>query len=284
MSMGFDVDLSGSATAEEGDLPEGVQAGSLQGDDGSQQATPEEEETIAAAAARLQQATPEEEEEIAAIAAEEEEPPEQPDDESGEPEAKVHPLAALMGDDEKDSEGEGEQEEGQPETRPEQPKPDKLGGVPPSEPPDNPEGDGREQAPSTASPSPAPEPEKPKRQRRKKATGAKPKKAPAKQTANANQVSGSVDRLYLIFQMCPSEVEGQIMDVPVRRQFEVEVEGGGTEIRDGIVARNRDLALMRAAKIFGEGFDGHLVAVPEGMWTPKHVINKPKNAFSTEIS
>lgn len=279
--MGFDVDLSG------GDLPPGVEAGSLGGEDpappnGSQELTDEEREMAERAESILDAEDP----------GGAEPPDEDPDNLPGEATPPTDPDDTEDDDDE--------------------PPQDGLGGTPPSEPappadgaPEVAESPGGEVPEATDLPgTPEPEvtdapkdsplaaltgdpptpsattPSKPKAAKKKAAP--KKKTAPKKPKATADKPSsGSIDRLYYIFQLVPAEVEGQIIDVPVRRQF---ARGEGEEPLEGIVARNRDLALLRAAKVFGEGFDGTLVACPEGMWTPKRVHNKPKQVFSTEIS
>lgn len=106
-----------------------------------------------------------------------------------------------------------------------------------------------------------------------------PVAAPAENNAKPKNASGTVDRPYRIFQIKPAEVEGQIIDVPVPVIFNAE--GGGT--MDTLVARNRDLAITKAAKLFGPGWNGTLVAVPIGMWEPEPVFNKPKNSFKVQI-
>jgi len=113
----------------------------------------------------------------------------------------------------------------------------------------------------------APPTKPPKRTGRKKAASKKP-----------TQESGSVARRYLIFERVQSEVDGQIVDVYVRRAFQ-----GDGEVIEAIKARNRDLALNKAGKLFGHGFEGTLVAVPEGMWDEKTVRNKPREVFRVEV-
>lgn len=52
---------------------------------------------------------------------------------------------------------------------------------------------------------------------------------------------------------------------------------------EGITARNRDLALLKAGKLFGHGYEGILIATPESMWEEKAVRNKPREEFRVEI-
>lgn len=82
--------------------------------------------------------------------------------------------------------------------------------------------------------------------------------------------SGTKDRLYLIFKITQVEVEGQILDVPLQQHFEID----GT-VHPGLRARNRDLALDKATKLFGKGFKSTLVAVPEGSWQPEECEYAP---------
>lgn len=91
--------------------------------------------------------------------------------------------------------------------------------------------------------------------------------------------SGTTDRLYYIFEMTSAEVDGHIIEVPVRRTFP----GEGGAIIEGIVARNRDLAISRAARFFGAGWSGVLVATPESMWQPREVENVPSDGFSPRV-
>lgn len=107
---------------------------------------------------------------------------------------------------------------------------------------------------------------KPKRQR-KKSTPPKAKSA-----------SGTVDRIYLIFEIQQVEVGGQIVEAPIRRDFTVD-----GQVVPGLKARNRDLALRKAGKLFGHGYEGTLVAVPEGMWEPTPVRNKPREHYHVEV-
>jgi hypothetical protein len=91
--------------------------------------------------------------------------------------------------------------------------------------------------------------------------------------------SGTIDRPYRIFQVKPAEVDGRVLDVPVPVAFS-DGEGG---TMDTLIARNRDLALTKAARAFGPGWQGTLVAVPIGMWEPEPIFNRPSNNFSVQI-
>lgn len=123
----------------------------------------------------------------------------------------------------------------------------------------------------------------PAKQKASRKRGPRKKKAPApaqqQPQAAVKSSSGTMDRTYKIFHMQQTEVGGQIVEVPVEVTFTAP-DGGDLE---GIRARNRDLALSRAAKAFGSGWEGKLVAVPESMWEPVAVSNVPKTSFSTQI-
>lgn len=95
--------------------------------------------------------------------------------------------------------------------------------------------------------------------------------------------SGSTDREYLIFERIKAEVDGNVQEVWIQRKFAVEGENGERTVLNGIVARNRDLALIRAAKMFGQGYRGDLVPVPDSMWTPKPVANVPRETYRVQV-
>jgi hypothetical protein len=137
---------------------------------------------------------------------------------------------------------------------------------------------------------PKPKPKAKKRAARKPKPAAPEPVAPApapgplpvqtvSENANQKATSGTIDRPYRIFQYKAVEVDGQIIEVPVPVIFNAE--GGGT--MDTLVARNRDLALRKAARAFGPGWAGTLVAVPIGYWEPEQVLNRPRNNFTIEI-
>lgn len=124
---------------------------------------------------------------------------------------------------------------------------------------------------------PAPEPARPKR---KKA----PKRAPrARATAPATTTgSGPAARQYIILQKTRAEVEGNILDVFIHVSFVNPDDPNGDPL-DRLRARNRKLALRRAGKLFGHGFEGSLIAVPEGMWEEMPVRNKPREQYHVEV-
>lgn len=144
-------------------------------------------------------------------------------------------------------------------------------------------------APREETPKPKPKPKAKKRAPRKEAQAPAPapvsvpaptpKPASSPASDDGKKTSGTIDRPYRIFQIKPADVDGQIIDVPVPVIFNSD--DGGTQ--DTIVARNRDLALQKAAKAFGPGWSGTLVAVPIGMWEEKPIFNKPRNSFSVQI-
>lgn len=120
-----------------------------------------------------------------------------------------------------------------------------------------------------------PKPKAPRRPRKKKAA------APTLPASPRKAKSGTVDRLYLIHKMTTAEVDGQVVDVAVRVQFtDPEDE---SKILPGVRARNRDLALSKASKAFGTGWRGTLVATPEGYWEPEEIFNEPNGGFTPRI-
>jgi hypothetical protein len=122
-----------------------------------------------------------------------------------------------------------------------------------------------------------------KRSRRKKAAPKKKEEEAPEPVPEPKSKSGTIERLYRIFQIKHAEVDGNIISVPVPVTFTLEDESGKQSVLEGITARNRDIALTRAAKFFGPGWSGVLVAVPEGMWEPQPVNNVPDNSFSVKI-
>lgn len=202
METAFDIDLSGD------DLPPGIEAGSLGGDDGT-------------------------------------------DD----PEGPTVVQGSLAGDDVVDDEvveaQSVEREIEQPVETPPMPEPE---------------------------PEPTPEAEVPPENPAPKKKRAAPKKKAAAPKAKKKAAAGTVNRLYYIFEIVDAEIDGQIVRVPIRRQFDM-----GDGIVEGVVDRNRDLAIARAAKMFGMGWRGELVAVPSNYWNPKPVHNAPKDEFRTVV-
>lgn len=144
-----------------------------------------------------------------------------------------------------------------------------------------PEPDGADSAELAPAPAPAPKPKaKPRPSKHKPKPKAKPSKSAPKR-ADSNGTSGTIARRYFIFEKTQAEIDGQIVDVFARVQFS---DPDTSELIEGIMARNRTLALNKAGKLFGHGYEGTLIATPESMWEEKTVRNKPREEFRVEIS
>lgn len=250
MESAFDIDLSG----DEG-LPPGVQPGSLSGsDDPPEDATPVEpsaEEVEEARSAADLDADFE-----AALGGAEE------------------PVTVEVVEAERvEIELEGAEQDAAPSQ--ENPLGDGDVGADAEAADDPPEAPASESATAEPAPAPAPTPA-PKRAARKKAA-----KRPAAQ-APTPVASGPASRLYFIFQRHEAEVGGHMQTVYAKVLFADPDNPQGDPLQ-GIRARNRDMALYKAGKLFGHGFEGRLVATPEGMWEEKDVRNKPREEFRVEV-
>lgn len=263
MESQFDIDLSG----EEEDLPPGVVPGSLSGtDEAPEPPTPIEPSADEIAEAR-EAASPELDAEFdAALGGDDDDWRPEPDDPEP-PEPDPEPEAAVEAPPAPEPETQEEGSGGEPPDPPEAPPT-------PVDPEDKLETGAEQDAkPSQENPAPKPKP----RAKAKRAPKPKPRaRAATPATGNA---SGTVARLYYIFSKTQAEVDGQITEVYVRCTF---VDEGGQAI-EGIRARNREGALMKAGRLFGHGFEGRLVATPEGMWEERDVRNKPREEFKVEI-
>lgn len=250
MESAFDIDLSGDE-----DLPPGVQPGSLSGsDDPPEDATPVDpsaEEVEEARSAADLDADFE-----AALGGD--------DVETVEAEPVERELETGAG--QENPLGDASPPEADAETADDDGPPE----VPASE--SAPAGQGSDSPPA---PEPAPTPA-PKRAARKKAA-----KRPAAQPPTP-VASGPASRLYFIFQRHEAEVGGHMQTVYAKVLFADPDNPQGDPLQ-GIRARNRDMALYKAGKLFGHGFEGRLVATPEGMWEEKDVRNKPREEFRVEV-
>jgi hypothetical protein len=275
MGTDFDIDLAGENDATE-ELPPGVEPGALQGGDESQEeSTPVEGEAVVAdpderpdkpwdgevheapgALGGTDEPPAETDEERAErILAEQgipaEEPIFDPNDQGAALDAEMD-AAAVLDDD-------GEAAFAPAETT----EPELPGeSVPTPE----------EEAEFQAEREEAEVKEEPKKKPRKKAA-AKPKAA-----KTPKPKSGSVDRTYFIFQEVQAEVGGNIIPVYARLTFM-----DGTDHIDGVVARNRELALGRAGKLLGHDWEGTLVAVSQGSWEPLPVSNTPEPRYKVKV-
>lgn len=245
--MGIDIDLTG----DNEQLPPGVQPGTLDGTDAPSEPVAESDP------------------EAGQFASEEDVPPaDVPWDgeireghlggDDGEPDRTIAEAAAAV-------DHEGEDVPLPPDDTPESPANDELP-LPPEP------SDGVKEALEGEDINP-PEPEPPAEEPKPKKRAARKKKGEAK----AKQ-SGRIDRLYTIFQETQAEVDGNIVPVYVQRAFVVD-----GETIQGVVARNRDIALSRAGKLFGENFQGTLVAVSAASWEPKPVSNLPEPRFKVTV-
>lgn len=243
MESGFDIDLSGDDGEE---LPPGVQPGSLAGTD-----TPPEPPTpVEPSADEVEDARSAADLDADFDAALGGDDPDGGFDVGGEmthhePEPEV-PFAGDAGD------IEGMRTQTEPEPEPE-PAPEV-------------------ETPVVAAP-PEPKP--------KKAAKRAPKKA-KKPAATAPATGGPPARLYFILQKVQGEVDGVLREVYQKVAFANPDDPAGPPIQ-GIRARNRDIALYKAGKLFGHGFEGNLLALPEGMWDEKTVRNKPRDVFKVEV-
>lgn len=147
-----------------------------------------------------------------------------------------------------------------------------------------------EPAPAEApAPAPAPEvePASPPAARKSPAKKATPKKLraakpPAPPPPPPTTGSGPAVRMYAIFRKHKTEVDGQIVEAFVRVAF-ADPDNPEAGVVEAIRARNRDTALYKAAKLFGRGFEGTLVATPVSMWEEKPVRFKPREQFHVEV-
>jgi hypothetical protein len=203
------------------------------------------------------------------------------DETSPEPETPVDldsDFEAALASDDDDADWQPEEADDEPfaaEPSPPEPEPE-----PEPEPPQEVEAleTGAEQNGKPSQENPVPKPP-PKAKAKAKPRGKRAPK-PASAAPPKPGVSGTVARRYFIFEKTQIEVEGQITEAFVRVQFS---DPDTSAPMEGITARNRDLALLKAGKLFGHGYEGRLVATPESMWEEKDVRNKPREEFRVEV-